>query len=119
MKRLIVLGVLALMGCASEIMKGYVGRDITEAVLDYGPPSAVLDMPDGRRAFQWRMDTMGMIPATTTYTGTTYGNTTYGTFNTSGGGVFSQTCFYTVFGQKNAKGSYTIVDFRPPTAACE
>ncbi|HET9067061.1 MAG TPA: hypothetical protein VFN28_00355, partial [Amaricoccus sp.] len=59
-------------------MNSYVGKDITAAMVDYGPPAASFELPDGRSAFQWRMAYGVPIPATTTYTGTTWGGTTTG-----------------------------------------
>ena len=48
-----VLALSTLIGCASEIMKGYVGRPVQDVMLDYGAPTNAFDMGDGRRAFQW------------------------------------------------------------------
>jgi hypothetical protein len=96
-------------------MEGYVGRDITEVVLDYGPPSASFDMPDGRTAFQWSITSSFVAP--TYATTNVYGNTAF--TNISGGGVSTQSCAYTLFGQENAQGSYTIVGYHPPNPFCE
>lgn len=119
MRRLAIVAVMAVAGCATQVMQGYVGKDITDVVLERGPPTGTMDMPDGRRAFQWRMDSVYSMPGTTYYSGNTYGNTTYGTFNTVGGGIYSQSCVYTLFGQKNPRGSYTVVGFHPPPLECE
>ncbi len=50
MRLILKFGVLlvALAGCASQIMEGYVGRDITDVMIDYGRPSNVIELPDGR-----------------------------------------------------------------------
>jgi hypothetical protein len=34
-------------------MKSYVGQDIRDVELAYGPPSNVIDLREGRRAYQW------------------------------------------------------------------
>jgi hypothetical protein len=39
-----------LIGCMSEQMQRYVGQDIRAVILDYGPPSGTIDLPDGGRA---------------------------------------------------------------------
>jgi hypothetical protein len=53
-KYFIVLICLFVTACASTEMKGYVGSSISEAFISYGKPEAVFDLPDGRRAFQFR-----------------------------------------------------------------
>lgn len=50
---LTVAFVLTLAGCATDIMRGYIGRTPQEVMARYGPPDNVFDMPDGRRAYQW------------------------------------------------------------------
>jgi hypothetical protein len=101
------LAVIAfLSSCASQIMQSYVGKDIQEAILDYGPPSHEMDMPDGTRAFQWSMS------GSAVFTGTTYGAISTGVMS-------STPCVYTAFGKKNAAGSYTITGFRQPRWDCE
>lgn len=55
MKRIVATIVaLALSGCVSTAMKNHVGKSITEALFAYGKPENVFDLPDGRRAFQFR-----------------------------------------------------------------
>lgn len=111
--------VVAVAGCASEIMKSYIGKDVTEAAMDYGPPAGTMDLPDGRRAFMWQM-TQGMaMPQTTTYNGVQSGSWVTGSATTTGGGVSTWTCTYTLIGQKNPQGSYTVVDIRKPKTMCE
>jgi hypothetical protein len=41
---------LALVGCASQIMAGYVGKPITEPMLHYGPPANAVDLGENKRA---------------------------------------------------------------------
>ena len=126
LRKIIIAAVLALAGCATQMMDEMVGKDIAEIQVKYGPPSHVMKMPDGRTAFQWRMDQSYVMPTNTTSytTGNVYGTsnaaTYYGTTNTqtSGGGVFAQTCFYTLYAQKNSRNSYTVTSFEPPTFDC-
>ncbi len=92
-----------------------VGKDVTQVAIQYGPPVASYDLPDGRKAFQWRMDTAMMMPTTTTVTG--YGNTA--TAYTTGGGISTSTCFYTLYAVPNAAKSFTVTGFEPPNAFCE
>ncbi len=115
MKKFLLLAALAVSGCASQIMGELVGKDVSQVVVQYGPPVNAFDMPDGRKAFQWRMDSAFFMPTTTTVT--TYGNVA--TAYNSGGGVFSNTCFHTLYAEPNAAKSYTVVDFEPPRLDCE
>jgi hypothetical protein len=116
----------AISGCAEQIMGDMVGQDITTIQAKYGPPINKMTMPDGRIAFQWRMDQSYAMPTyATTNTvgnvyGTGYGATYVGTTNTqiNGGGIVSQTCFYTLYTQKNNHGSYTVTSFEKPTFDC-
>jgi hypothetical protein len=48
----VMLG-FSLTGCATDIMRGYIGRTPQDVMARYGPPDNVFDMPDGRRAYQW------------------------------------------------------------------
>lgn len=55
MKRIVLAAMaIALSGCVSTAMKAHVGKSITEALFAYGKPENVFDLPDGRRAFQFR-----------------------------------------------------------------
>src|SRR5690606_21252644 len=45
---------LTLGACASSAMKSYVGQSVSEAYFDLGRPESIFDLPDGRRAFQFR-----------------------------------------------------------------
>ncbi|MCV2881991.1 hypothetical protein [Actibacterium sp. XHP0104] len=106
-------------GCASQIMESYVGKDITEVIVKYGPPMNMLEMPDGRKAFQWRVDSNVVLPSTTTYNATTYGNVTTGYATTTGGYVGSSRCVYTLYAKENAQDSFTVIGYEKPTLMCE
>ncbi|WP_447726133.1 hypothetical protein [Sphingomonas koreensis] len=43
----------SLTACATDIMRGYIGRTPQDVMARYGPPDNVFGMPDGRRAYQW------------------------------------------------------------------
>lgn len=107
--------VVAIAGCASDVMKGYVGRDISEVMVANGPPAAVFDMPDGRKAFQWATSSTYVTPTTTTVSG--YGN--YLTAQTYGGIPITSNCVYTYYARPNAQKSFTVVGFAQPSLDCE
>lgn len=84
MKFLTVMIAFAVAGCASQIMGKYVGQDIREVALTYGPPSNAFDYSDGQRVFQWISTTSITMPSTSTTTGsaTVVGNSVWMNSNT-------------------------------------
>jgi hypothetical protein len=99
-KALFPFGVLV-SGCASTVMEGYVGKDITEVILAEGPPMNKLVLPDGRTAFQWSK-TVSSI-----------------SINQYGGYGHNTDCVYTYFAKENREGSYTVTGFQSPELECE
>ena len=67
---LITAALAMLIGCASQIMGKYVGQDIREVAISYGPPSNAFDLGDGRRVFQWITETNLTAPGHSATTGT-------------------------------------------------
>jgi len=113
-----------LCGCASMIMESYVGKDVREAVLDYGVPANAVDLGDGTRAFQWTMNSSYTMPVTATTTGyaTSTGPSAWVNTNTviSGGQTVNSSCTYTVLAKWNdPKKSWIISDYRKPRLMCE
>jgi hypothetical protein len=109
------LALLSLVSCVSTMMEGYLGKPIEEAQLEFGPPIQVLDMPDGRRAFQFRYGGGPvMVPGSSTSTVTTYGNTaTVNTFGTPGGVLYTEGCILTFFALKEGN-AWIIRDLKVP-----
>ena len=109
-----------LSACASQIMEGYVGKSITEPMLDYGKPAHVFDLPDGRRAFQWKINNSGVFPMTSPSTGTIYGSGGWASVSTTTTTYvpFSNECVYTLFGKKSGK-DWIVVGFMQPRVDCE
>ena len=60
-----VASVALLAGCASDIMKNYIGQPVETVILDYGPPSTILDIGRGERAYQWRKVSTNVVPGST------------------------------------------------------
>ena len=114
------LGVVLLAGCASQVMQGYVGKSVTEPMLDYGRPTNVFDLPNGQRAFQWKMDVGGMMPMSTPSNSTIYGSGGWASVTTTSTTYvpYSNSCVYTLLGERSGK-DWIIVDFRQPTMMCE
>jgi hypothetical protein len=82
----IFLPVLALVlsSCASQFAKQYVGKDVVDIELDNGKPANIVELPDGRRFYQyyWGGGTF-VTPQSTTGTISTIGNTAFISTQTS------------------------------------
>lgn len=110
----------SLTACASQIMQGYVGKSVTEPMLDYGRPTSVFDLPNGQRAFQWQIQNSGVLPVSTPSTGTIYGSNGWATVTTTQTDYipYSNNCVYTLLGEPRGD-DWIIVDFRQPKLDCE
>ena len=118
-KMLTLLAVIFVSACATQIMQGYVGKPIVEPMLDYGRPTAVFDIGQNRRAFQWEITSSGAIPITTPSTSNIYGAGGWATVttNTTTYSPYTQTCRYTLTATRS--GDDWIVDgYREPTMMC-
>lgn len=123
-RALLLVTALALGGCASSIMKDYVGRTIADVVMDYGPPQTGFDLTPTQRAFLWSMSTNVVTPATTNITATSYGSLFSATAITSPSQVISQRCNYTLIAERipsavEGPAGWRVVSFRKPSLMCE
>ena len=115
----VAVSMIALTGCATQIMESYIGQPITEAALDYGPPIAFYDLPDGRRAFQWQITSSGAVPMSSPTTATAYGSGGWATVTATSTTYvpYSQTCNYTLIAVEQGD-QWIVQDYRQPTLAC-
>lgn len=60
-----VAATIALAGCASDIMKNYIGQPVESVILDYGPPTTVIDLDQGERAYQWQKISTNVVSGST------------------------------------------------------
>lgn len=125
MKRVVVaiVALAFLAGCASQVMGGFVGKPLQAGMAQYGPPDFVFDMPDGRRAFQWKMTQTGLAPTITTTQANVYAPPgAYAQVNssqiTTGGGVVSSTCLYTMYAAWQ-DGAWIFVGYEKPRLNCQ
>lgn len=119
-KALAVIVVLALAGCASQIMSGYVGKSVNEPIMDYGPPANVIQISASERAYQWAMRKSGVVPLSTPSMATVYGTGGYATVMGQSTTYipYSHDCLYTLTAKQ--VGSDWIVDgYREPRLGCE
>jgi hypothetical protein len=126
MRFVLLLSALLISGCVSTHMKRFIGKDVRYVSLDNGQePEHVEDMPDGRRAFQFRWAGGAMVvPATTTVNGQARleGNSVYYSEQRleSGGGVVlvNPGCVITYFARWNeAANGWVVVDISYPKKA--
>lgn len=107
-----------LSGCASDMMKSYIGQPVESVIIDYGPPIAVLELGQGERAYQWRKISTNVVSGSTsgetrdTRHGTRYEETT------TPGYVQEQECFYTFYARSSG-GRWFVTNFRQPKLECE
>lgn len=116
--------VLALGGCASTIMKNYVGQPLQVAMIDHGPPVNAFDMPDGTRAFQWVKSRSYVMPVSSYQSGnaSVIGNSVWWTQRTqiSGGQPIHSECAYTMFAEwDEAQNAWIFTGFKKPKWDCE
>ncbi len=122
---IVVLSVsAALAGCASQIMKSYVGKDVREIMIDYGPPAHAVDMGDGRRAFQWTKHNSIVTPTTASTTGSVsqYVNSAWVNSNTviTGGQTLNVDCIYTMFATwDDARKGWIVAGYKTPKLDCQ
>ncbi|MGL4288933.1 MAG: hypothetical protein ACRCVA_21460 [Phreatobacter sp.] len=112
------LPAMALSACASDTMKNYVGAPVESVIIDYGPPTTIVDLGPGERAYQWRKISTNVVAGSThTEIRDTRRGVQYETRETPGH-VSQQECFYTFFARLTERG-WSVTDFRSPTLECE
>ena len=116
-----------LSACVSmtQVMQGYVGRPVSDVVMDLGPPVTAFDLDQNTRVFMWRKSS--------TYNTGSYVNT-YGTSNTQGtvwnansyiapAQTINVTCYYAFYAKRahediNGPAAWVVTGFKPPSASC-
>ena len=124
MQKLIIIVALALAGCASAEMKGYVGQSLQQVMVKRGAPANAFDMGDGRRAFQWVINQSFVMPTNVTTTGNAYGygNAINYSQNTqiTGGQPITSSCAYTMYGRFDpARNLWIMEGYEKPNVMCE
>lgn len=120
-KRLQALAVAVLVsGCTADTMQSYIGKDIREVELQYGPPSGQIDLAQGARAFQWTKVSFDTTPVTaTTVTEKTRKGRKYTTTEYSGGDQSETRCVYTFMSAWDAaRAAWIVTGIRQPSLEC-
>ena len=119
---LLTIGCIILASCASQIMQGYVGKDINEAILDYGQPANIIDLGDGKRAFQWAMGNTTITPGMTFNNGqvNALGNTANVSITsyTTPTVINNDTCLYVLIAEQR-NNHWMVTNYRKPRFDCE
>jgi hypothetical protein len=122
MKSWLVLSVVAilLVGCVADKMRSYVGQDIRQVELAYGPPMNQIDLGNGTRAFQWAkisVDTTPVSAVTTTEKDSKGRKTAQTQF--VGGDQSVTKCLYTFITAWNPSGNgWVVTGIREPSFDC-
>lgn len=104
-----------LTGCVSTQMKKLVGLPIQEAAIEYGAPVNVIDMPDGRRVFQFQSSRSVTTPTQATTQGSVWGNSWQTNTTITGGQIIPVECTYTFYSRwSEAAGAWIVTDFKVP-----
>jgi hypothetical protein len=120
---LLVTLALGLTGCATGIMRGYMGRTPQDVMARYGPPDNVYGLPDGGRAYQWlqisQSTSAGSEESRTRWVDRGNGRRervtkTQITPPTSD----VKKCFYTMFAHRSAAGAWIFDRFESPEFGC-
>ena len=109
-----------LSGCVADTMRGYVGQDVRQVELAYGPPSNVIDLGNGARAYQWTRISVSTTPVSAVTTSSTdkKGRRTSDT-HFVGGEQSTSRCVYTFFtAWSPQQNGWTVTGIRQPSFDC-
>lgn len=110
-----VVVALVLSACASTEMRGFVGKPVEETAFAYGRPANVIDLPDGRRGYQYRWGGGAVVaPGHAVTTASTVGGVTTATTTATPTAVFeSRGCLITFIARDHGHG-YVVEEYRVP-----
>jgi hypothetical protein len=112
--------VVLLAACAADAMRGYIGQDIRNVELSYGPSANQIDLGNATRAFQWSKISVDTTPATavTTTDKDKKGRKTTSTQFTPGSTTVTN-CLYTFIAAWNPQTSgWIVTGIREPSLDC-
>lgn len=115
-----LFAVMLLAGCAADTMRGYIGQDIRNVELSYGPSANQIDLGNGTRAFQWSKISVDTTPTTaiTTTEKDGKGRKTTSTQFTPGSTTVTN-CLYTFIMAWNPQtNGWIVTGIREPSWDC-
>jgi hypothetical protein len=106
--------------CVADTMQTYVGQDVRAVELAYGPPSNVIDMGGGVRAYQWTRTSVSTTPGSAVTTtekdkkGRRRSETRF-----IGGEQSVSRCLYTFMtGWNPQRNGWIVTGYRQPSLDC-
>ena len=107
-----------LASCASDTMKTYIGQPVESVIIDYGPPTNILELGWNERAYQWRKISTNVVSGSSSgEIRDTRRGMRYEEYSTPGY-VEEQECFYSFYARMQ-QGRWYITNFRQPKLECE
>jgi len=124
MKKFLILSVALLVGCATQIMSGFVGKPMTAVVSQYGFPVGAYDIDINKRAFVWQMTNSVVVPGSSFTTGTVVGSQVFANTYSAPAYASSYSCAYVLHAEKTRSdiegpAAWIIVGFEKPKFGCE
>jgi hypothetical protein len=116
----ITAGLIFFEGCAADTMRSFVGQDVRNVELAYGPPSNVIDLGNGTRAYQWTKVSVSTTPASAvTTTEKDKKGRRVSTTQLVGGEQSVSRCLYTfIAGYSPQRGGWIVTGIREPSFDC-
>jgi hypothetical protein len=107
-------------GCVADTMRSYVGQDIRHVELAYGPPSNVVELGNGGRAYQWTRVSVSTTPASVvTTTRKDKKGRRVSTSEIVGGDQSVSRCLYTFFTAWNPQqNGWIVTGTQQPSLGC-
>lgn len=111
-----LISIPLIVGCASNTAKSYLNKPIEEAYFELGPPENIIDLNNGKKAFQHRWGGGSyVIPgrSKSKITGTNYG-ATVSTISTPAQVIESAGCLITLIAEEKEPNEWVVTDWRIP-----
>lgn len=111
---------MLLAACAADTMRGYIGQDIRNVELSYGPSTNQVDLGNGTRAYQWSKISVDTTPGTavTTTDKEKNGRKTTSTQYTPASTTVTN-CLYTFITAWNQQANgWIVTGIREPSLDC-
>ena len=106
---------LILGGCVSTQMKPFIGKPVQELQIAYGPPVQIIEMPEGRRAYQFHQGGGDfMVPGSSTTTITPAGRGLIAQTTSHPGGIVSTPGCFPTFIAVERSGNWIVESIRVP-----
>lgn len=106
--------------CVADAMRNYVGQDVRQVELALGPPSNVVDLGGGMRAYQWtRVDVSSTPASAVTTTSKDKKGRRIATTELIGGQQSVSRCLYTFMATWTPpQGGWIVTAIRQPSFDC-